>query len=44
MTLTASGALARAGTFSRTDRFDQDVDLTTARINCRLGGQLVAKH
>jgi outer membrane immunogenic protein len=43
VTLTANGALAPVGTFSRTDRIGQDVDLITARINYRFGGP-VAKY
>ncbi|HEV2156420.1 outer membrane protein [Bradyrhizobium sp.] len=44
ITLTSNGALTPAGTFSRTDRIGQDVDLITARINYRFGGPLVAKY
>jgi outer membrane immunogenic protein len=33
-----------AGTFSRTDRIGQDVNLITARINYRWGGPVVAKY
>jgi outer membrane immunogenic protein len=32
------------GTFSRTDRIRQDVDLITARINYRWGGPVIAKY
>lgn len=44
ITLTSNGALAPVGTFSRTDRIGQDVDLITARINYRFGGPLIAKY
>lgn len=46
-TLTANGVLAPlvpAGTFSRTDRIGQDVDLITARVNYRFGGPVIAKY
>ncbi|MCP3400041.1 outer membrane protein [Bradyrhizobium sp. CCGB20] len=32
------------GTFSRTDRIRQDVDIVTARVNYRFGGPLIAKY
>lgn len=44
VTLTSNGALAPVGTFSRTDRIKQDVDLVTARINYRFGGPIIAKY
>lgn len=44
VTLTANGVLAPVGTFSRTDRIGQDVDLITARINYRFGGPIIAKY
>ncbi|MCK1721858.1 outer membrane beta-barrel protein [Bradyrhizobium sp. 141] len=44
ITLTSNGALTPVGTFSRTDRIGQDVDLITARINYRFGGPLIAKY
>ncbi|WP_234682773.1 outer membrane protein [Bradyrhizobium monzae] len=44
VTLTSNGALAAVGTFSRTDRIGQDVDLITARVNYRFGGPVVAKY
>jgi len=44
VTLTSNGALTPVGTFSRTDRIGQDVDLITARINYRFGGPIIAKY
>ena len=44
VTLSANGALAPVGTFSRTERIGQDVDLITARINYRFGGPVIAKY
>ncbi|MCK1335236.1 outer membrane immunogenic protein [Bradyrhizobium sp. LB1.3] len=43
--LLATGLAApAAGTFSRTERIGQDVDLITARINYRFGGPIIAKY
>jgi outer membrane immunogenic protein len=44
ITLTSTGALLPAGSFSRTDRIGQDVDLITARINYKWGGPVIAKY
>jgi len=44
VTLTSNGALTPVGTFSRTDRIGQDVDLITARINYKFGGPIIAKY
>lgn len=44
VTLTSNGALAPVGTFSRTDRIKQDVDLVTARINYGFGRPIIAKY
>jgi outer membrane immunogenic protein len=45
VTLTATGATgAPVGSFSRTERIGQDVDLITARINYRFGGPVIAKY
>ncbi|QOG18917.1 MULTISPECIES: outer membrane protein [Bradyrhizobium] len=45
VTLLATGLAApAAGTFSRTERIGQDVDLITARINYRFGGPVIAKY
>jgi outer membrane immunogenic protein len=41
---TASGNFAPAGSFSRTDRISQDVDLVTVRVNYRWGGPVIAKY
>ena len=32
------------GTFSRTDRIRQDVDIVTARVSYKFGGPVIAKY
>jgi outer membrane immunogenic protein len=44
VTFSATGAFDPAGTFSRTDRISQDVDMGTVRLNYRFGGPVVAKY
>ena len=43
VTLTSNG-VTPVGTFSRTDRIGQYVDLITARINYKFGGPIIAKY
>ena len=41
---TATGLTAPVGTFSRSDRIQQDMDIFTVRVNYRFGGPVVARY